>query len=263
MNVLIFSDLEGVPEIYSIDELEYPSENYKLAMEKHTRWLNITADACFNEGADKVYFIDGHAGPTRCNIIYDILDERLIETSFDKWHNMVKSGEVDCIIEYGSHARAGTFGGFLDHTTNSRLIFSHKVGGREFSELALHAVYAGKYDVPTVLCIGDEAACNQAKEYIPEIATAAVKLAKERNTCSPIGNPEEIIRAGVKDAFRRLSEIKPMKTSFPCEVTLTLYRTDYLEDILKKYKGPYERRDARTLAKIIDNLDDYENLYFR
>ena len=266
LNVFIFSDLEGIPEIYDIKDIEFGTERYTDAMDLLSKWLNITGDACFAAGADRVYFLDGHAGPGRCNINYDMLDSRLIELHEAQeepgWDALVKSGDRDCIIELGSHARAGTLGGFLDHTTNSRKFFCHTVGGREFSELALHAAYAGAHGVPTVLCIGDLAACLQAKEYIPEIVTVAVKEAQERNMCSPLGNPEEEIRAGVREALSKISQIKPMIISLPTEVALTYLRSDFLEENLKVCHGEDPRKAARTLSRIIDNLENYENLYF-
>ena len=264
MNVFINTDLEGIPEIYDIRDIEYGSDRYQRAMQLLTKWLNITADACFRSGAERVYFLDGHAGPTRCNIDYGMLDKRLIELNdYECWDVIAKEGMIDCIIELGSHARAGTLGGFLDHTTNSRLYFCHKVGGVEFSELALHAAYTGAHGVPTVLCIGDLAACEQAKEYIPNIVTVAVKSAEERNHCSLIGNPEADIRDGVRTALAKISEIELFKVELPTEVSLTYYRSDFLEDNLKVCSGSYTRKDARTLSRVIYDLLDYNNLYFK
>ena len=70
---------------------------------------------------------------------------------------LLQNGELDCQIELGAHARAGTLGGFLDHTITSKAWFSHKVNGMEMSELSLHALLCAQYAVPVIACIGDEA----------------------------------------------------------------------------------------------------------
>lgn len=262
MNVFIMTDIEGIPDIYTIGDIEFGSDKYPLAMMALTRWLNITADACYAEGADRVYFLDGHAGPSRCNIVYEKLDKRLTEVDTDGWIQLTKQGKIDCVIELGSHARAGTVGGFLDHTTNSRRIFCDRVGGREYSELALHALFLSAYGIPTALCIGDVTACQQAREYIPDLVLAPIKLATERNLCTPLDHPEKRIREGVRQALSCYSDISLLKPALPTDVSITYYRTDFLEETVTKCKCKYTRTDARTLSKTVENFYDYYELYF-
>ena len=174
MNVFILTDLEGIPEVYKMSDITIPSPEYERSRRALTKWLNITADYCFKYGAAKVYYLDGHAGPAVHNVLDSDVDKRLTKLTLWGWSDAVKAGAIDCVIELGSHARAGTVGGFLDHTTSSAQIFSHKINGEDYSEFALHAAFMGKYGIPTVLCIGDTAACYQAREYIPDIEIAIV-----------------------------------------------------------------------------------------
>ena len=178
------------------------------------------------------------------------------------WDALLKAGKIDCLIELGSHARAGTIGGFLDHTISSREWFSYKLGGVEYGELAMHAALCGTYNVPIVACIGDEVACEQAKEYIPQIVTGAVKKASCRNLCTDDPNAEEIVKATVKKALASYREIPPFKAPLPATVELTFYRTDMCEKKLEKATGAITRVNARTLQKTLAKIEAYADLKF-
>jgi len=211
MNILLITDLEGVPGVTDIDFADTENEKYQKAKLYLTECINKTGDFCLKYGAEKVYFFDGHGGPKMNNVIDEITDSRLIKTDADGWQNLAKEGKIDACIELGSHARAGTVGGFLDHTMSSKAIFTHRINGEEQSELSLHALFLGEFDIPTVCCIGDKAACDQAKEYISGIVCAPIKTATQRNTCTDEKNPYDIIECAVKEALSSINKIKPIK----------------------------------------------------
>lgn len=259
MNILLITDLEGVPGVTDIDFVNTENEKYQKAKLYLTECINKTGDFCLKYGAEKVYFFDGHGGPKMNNVIDEITDSRLIKTDADGWQNLAKEGKIDACIELGSHARAGTTGGFLDHTINSRTVFTHKLNGKEQSELSLHAYFLGEYGIPTVGCIGDKAACEQAKEYIPEIYTAVVKTAKARNFCTDTENPYEAIEDMVRNIFKGERNIEPLKISKPITVEITYYRTDMCEGTLER-TSDVERVDARTLRKISNTLESFTDL---
>ena len=260
MNVFLLTDLEGIPGVTSIDQIPRDSEGYQTARKNLTFWLNRTAEICREQGAETVYYLDGHGGGR--NVLLDEVDKSLIACSINDWCDLLKGGKIDCQIELGCHARAGTIGGFLDHTLSSKAFFSYKVNGVEQSELSLHAALCGAYGVPIVACIGDEVACAQAKEYIPEIVTGAVKIASCRNFCQEYPNPEEIIRTAVKGALELYQSTPPYRLEFPAVVELTLYRTDMCEEILEKKDPRVVRIDARTVQKTVSELTSYWDLRF-
>ncbi len=260
MNVLLFTDVEGLPFVSSIEEMDRTGEEYSRIRAILAECITKTAQFCLDAGADKVYYIDGHAGGgnlvpgTVCNA--EQVDK-------DTIHTLLAAGKIDCMIELGNHARAGTAGGFLDHTMNSRSIFSYKINGIEQSELSLHASVMAYYGVPTVLCIGDQAACDQAKEYIPEIYTAPVKRAEKRNTCICFENAYEIIASAVRPALENYKSIRPcMSFDKSCQVEITYYRTDMCEEIMQNTKCEYIRKDARTLVKTTDRIATFYDYSF-
>ena len=175
----------------------------------------------------------------------------------------LSDGAIDCVIELGAHARAGTIGGFLDHTVSSKKWFSHRVNEIEMSELSLHAMLCGAYGVPVVACIGDEAACQQAKEYIPQIYTGAVKSAKTRNEAMDFENADEILVDTIRRALSGYLDIPPYRVELPATIELTFYRTDYCESALAKCDAKVERVGARTLRKRISAITKYADIKFK
>lgn len=259
MNVFILTDLEGIAGIDSIEQMDRKSDIFLSSREKLTYSLNVAIDACINNGAENVYFLDGHGGGG--NVIDDITDKRAKKCTINEWETLIKEGKIDCQIELGSHARAGTIGGFLDHTISSRSIFYIKVNGREFSEMALHSAFCSKFGVPVVAVTGDETACEQAKEYIPAIYTGAVKKATFRNNAQTYDNSDEILIETISNALKNYRDIPLFKVAEPMEVEYCYYRTDMCEDAIKKNPTAF-RKDARTIRKTIDEINGYADFRF-
>ena len=260
MNVFIFTDLEGIGGVTDIDFMDKSNEKYGIACEQLCKSINSAVTACIDAGADNIYYIDGHAGGG--NVREDSIDKRAIKCSISEWQELTVKGEIDCLVELGSHARAGTIGGFLDHTINSKQWFCHRVNGVEMSELSLHALFSGAYGIPTVACIGDEMACEQAKEYIPDIYCGAVKKATCRNFAENYDNAEEILTNTIKTALRNYKNVSLYKMDGPMVVTLTYYRTDMCERALSRCGDEVARLDARTLCRTVDGIIKYDDLRF-
>lgn len=263
MNVFIMTDIEGIPGITAIDDIQRGTESYDGSCRKLEQTLNWVIDACVENGAENIYYIDGHGGGG--NIKAENINPRAVKVDIDGWTKLLQEGKIDCLLEVGSHARAGTLGGFLDHTFNSKVIFEYLLNGEPCSELSLHAALCGCFDVPSVLCVGDVAACEQAKEYIPAIRTAAVKQGTERNRCQDLPNAEQIVKEATADALKNYRNIPPYKLSFPITVQQTSYRTDMTDRtyaaLVEKDKS-VERLDARTLRKTVTEVTNYFDLRF-
>ncbi len=247
MNVFLLTDLEGIPGIFSIDQLDRQSENYVFACEKLTRTINLATELCKKYGAENIYYLDGHAGGG--NVFEEKIDNPAMKVTIDGWAQLLKEKKLDCVLELGCHARAGTFGGFLDHTNSSARVFEYRINGAVHGELSSHAVFCGAYGVPTVFCCGDEAACSHAKEYIPDIVTVSVKIAHKRNECKGYENTDAILEKAIAQALAKYQSIKPYDVPEIITVQMTFYRTDMCEDALERAKFPCKRVDARTLER--------------
>lgn len=261
MNIFVITDLEGVWGVTSIDYMEKDSELYNKACDYLTDELLFVGKEFRKNGADVIYYLDGHGG-YGTNIRTERLPDYMVKKDIDGWVEFLKEGKIDFQIDLGSHARAGTIGGFLDHTFNSKENFSYKINGIEQSELSVHALIAGIYNVPSVLCIGDKAATEQAKEYIPEIIGVPVKEAEIRNECVLYDDYKERISKGVSEAVKIYKTVKPYTLEKPYEIELTYYRTDMCEKALSKSRGNVIRKDARTLVKNVDKINAYWDLKY-
>lgn len=262
MNVFILCDLEGISGVTTIEQMERGTAGYEKACRALEHSLNVCAEAVKAAGADNIYYLDGHGGGG--NVNPDNIVGFCKKVDINGWQELVMSGKIDCQIELGSHARAGTIGGFLDHTLTSRAWFSYKIGDKEYSEVGIHAAFLGLYDVPVVLVSGDEVACRQAGEYIDGVFTAPVKIASVRNVAHDYDGTDEMLKDGVKRALAGYRTVKPHKLDLPTDITLTLYRTDMCEEILESTKFDVERLDARTIRKRVtkENLKTYSDFKF-
>jgi D-amino peptidase len=119
----------------------------------------------------------------------------------------------------GQHAMAGTERGNLNHTQCSTSIEYYKLNGKPIGELAQWALCAGAYDVPLIFVSGDEATGVEARDLIPGICTATVKVGLSRTSaisCS-IAESYRRIREGLKQALQqhRKTPIIPLRWESP------------------------------------------------
>ena len=263
MNVFIMTDIEGIPGITDIEDIARGTERYEASCRKLENTLNWVIETCLEKGAENIYYVDGHGGGN--NIKRENINPKAVQVNIEEWTKLMHEGKFDCYLDVGAHARAGTLGGFLDHTFNSKVIYELQLNGKPCSELSFVATVLGCYDVPCVLCVGDRAACEQAKEYIPEIRTAIVKEGTERNLCHELPDAERIVREATADALDNYRSIPPYKQSFPIVVQQTDYRTDMTDRIYAAMiaKGKtVERLNARTLRMEVAEVTNYFDLRF-
>ncbi|MBQ8310652.1 MAG: M55 family metallopeptidase [Clostridia bacterium] len=260
LNVFLLTDMEGIAGINDIGEMDRTAACFSLSCEKLCASINLAVNACFDAGADRVYYLDGHGGGGNVNA--KKIDRRATKCSLEEWQELLKNGEIDCQIELGAHARAGTIGGFLDHTISSTSIYSIKINDMEMSEFSLHAILCAKYNVPIIAVIGDEVACKQAQEYIPEIYCGAVKVASCRNVATTDPDADRILVDTVKTALANRASVPCIQLQEPLCVEQSFYRTDMCESALANCSADVLRVNARTLQKEVQCISSYFDLKF-
>ena len=258
MKVIIITDLEGISLVDNIDMI-FVDEEYQKARKLLMADVNATISGAFAGGADEVYVIDGHGGGN--NFIHELLDKRAVEIKGADFMCSEPDG-YDAVISIGCHAMAGTTEAFLDHTQSSASWFDYKINGKSYGEIGQQAIIFGAYSIPLVMVSGDLAACNEAKSLIPNIATAIVKSAKIRNKaeCLPLEEALKKISDAAADGVRRYKEIKPYKIETPADISLTLYRNDYCDDIVKNNANL--QRNGRTVSKTVDTIKCHKDILF-
>lgn len=257
MKVYILCDMEGVSGIRLWDQVRREHPRYAEGRQLMMGDINAAIGGAFDGGATEVVACDTHAGGGQVAVAE--MDARAVYEMPTANGGMMPALDENFagVILLGHHARAGTRGGFLDHTMNSREIFEVRINGRAVGEIGIEAAYAGHFGVPVILVSGDAATAAEAKDLLAPVECAVVKWGLERNKarCLPIPKAEEAIRKTAALAVRRAAggEFSPFRPDLPATIEMTLYRSDYCE----RYVRPgVERVGARTVQRRINSLAD-------
>ena len=253
MKIFIMTDLEGISGINSIDMIKADSDGYTYAKERLMCDVNAAISGLFDGGADEVSVFDGHG--SGMNFIKEKLDTRVRQITIEEYFNTpIEDWNIDGFISIGCHAMAGTQKAFLDHTQSSVTWFDFKINGVSHGEIGQQAAFFGMTDIPLIMVSGDEAACLEAKALVPEVITACVKTANERNRaeCLPVEEATRLIYEAAKDAVLNFGKAKPYKISLPVTLDVTFTRNDYCDDAVKR--DPSLTRNGRQVTRRIDKI---------
>lgn len=246
MKVYMMTDIEGVSGLRHIDEAQTGSDKWQAARKLLCGDVNAAIEGAFDGGADEVVVRDGHGGGF--NFILDLMDPRALYTGPGGPHwcpGLDETADLGFFI--GAHAKAGTQNAFLEHTQSSKAWYRYTVNGREFGEQGQFGAYCSAFGVPVGLVTGDQAACDEAKDFFPHSETVAVKFATGRNSCIIIHptKTHEMIRAAAKKAVERAGEMAPLDITWPAEIVMNYMRSDSADSMAAKHG--VERVDARTV----------------
>lgn len=259
MKALIWTDLEGVAGITSFDDqVLADSRYYEQAKELLTAEVNAAVEGLLERDIEDILVADYH-GPG--GICYEILhpQARLLHgrplAPAEVLHRLYQEFDVAMII--GQHAMAGTEDGNLNHTMCSSTIDHYKLNGKFIGEIAHVGLYLGALNVPLIYLTGDEAACREAKELIPQITTAAVKTGLSRN-CA-ISLSKEQARSKIKEAAiaaidnHKNRPIKPLVWKGPFVLEKRFCNSETADS---NCPDGYERIDPCTVQISSDNILD-------
>ena len=247
LRVFINTDLEGVSGVgrgeYIKGALNRPdlvAEARKLLAED----INACVSGCFDAGADVVTVRDGHGGggnlkrrdiDDRANFI----DGPMLEERFRALR------DYDAFMQIGSHAMAGTANAILEHSFSSASIQNCWLNGKPIGEIGVLAYTAAEYGVPCILVSGDDKACAEAREQIPEIITAEVKKAYScfGGFFPPLSITHKLIHDKAMEAIKafQAGKIPLYKPNYPCKLRIQLIERGQVP-----HKSPYKIIDTRT-----------------
>jgi len=206
------------------DETSQPGPDYAYFRRLMSLEANAAVLGAFDAGATEVVVRDSH-GSAR-NILPDLLDPRarLIRDWSGGPKNMMEGIDetFHAVVFIGYHGRAGTPNAILDHTSTGNVV-DFAINGRSLPEAGYNALIAGKYGVPVVFVAGDEAICHQVRELFGPIPIVATKRGIGEATDGL--HPEtaaHLIRAGVADAVRQRSRLRPFTMTPPYTLVLKL-----------------------------------------
>lgn len=225
MQVYITLDLEGVTTVTSLDQVVHGSPEFAATRILITQEINAAIEGALAAGVQRFLVNEGHGKhrnviPGQLNPAARLLTGR--EKLLHYMHGIDPSWTAMFMIGYhaGPHDRQAV----LSHAFH---VYDLKVNGRTFSEISLAMGLAGYYGVPTVLVTGDEAACRDARDMVPNMETVAVKEGISGVTAIHLhpGVAQEKIKAAAQRAIERLAEIKPFVVPPPLVMDIQLYST--------------------------------------
>jgi D-amino peptidase len=253
MKVYIITDMEGVSGICHEEQVKRESPHYGPARRLLNADVNAAIAGAFEGGATEVVVSDGHGGGF--NLLLEDMDPRAVYERPNGGLDMMPGldGSFAGVFCVGYHAMAGTLNGFLDHTQSSASWFNYTVNGRKTGELGQVGLWAGSYDVPVLLVTGDQAACDEGREFFGPIETAAVKqgIGRQFARCLHPKAAHTLVREAAARAMTRVGSISPYHVEAPLTIRLEYYRSDMADAVARR---PGTRRlDARTVERVVEH----------
>jgi D-amino peptidase len=240
LKVFISVDMEGLAGVVAGADVspngpDYP--HFRAIMAGET---NAAIDGAFRAGATEVLVRDSH-GDKR-NLLPGDVDPRarLLRGASSGPKNMMEGidSTFDAVVFIGYHAKAGTPGAILEHTSTGNVV-DFSINGVSLPEGGYNALTAGLYGVPVVFVAGDRAVVEQVRALLGPIGAVAVKeeIGDASLGMSPKRAQDEI-RAAVEQAVRNRARARVYKLAGPYTMVLKVKQERPL------YPGAQKVRDG-------------------
>jgi D-amino peptidase len=205
VHVYISADMEGVTGLVDAEDTQPGGRDYERGRIMMTEDVNAAVRGALAAGATRVLVNDAH-GPMR-NILADRLHpEAELVRGKPKAMGMLEGldGSFHAMAAVGYHARAGALG-VLSHSYMGHEIEDIWLDDRPVGEIGFAHAVAAALGVPLVALTGDDAACAEATEWDPAVATAPVKYARDRFAARlrPVAEARKAVEEAVAEGLRR------------------------------------------------------------
>lgn len=241
MKIYILTDMEGVGGVVSPDQVSASGGN---AYEEARKWLtfevNAAVEGALAGGADDVLVLDGHGANSARNLVYELLHDGARCVQGSPWTEYLQclDGSFAGMFHIGAHAMAGTGGAVLEHTMSSESWVEMTINGRPMGEIGLCAAVAGHFGVPFAMVSGDDKACREAADIVPDIECAVVKegLSRQCAVILPMSVVHARIRERAEAAVKRLvaGHVPPFVLEPPVEISIEYLRTSYVDGLRER-----------------------------
>jgi D-amino peptidase len=250
----VATDLEGVAGVDSWTQTRSGDaipEQKAAAMDQLARETNACVAGIREVYPDaRIDVLDGHgSGGLRKEDLEDATYLENIEG------DQFGGADYDALYFTGRHAMAGAPFAPLRHTQSSTDVEYYKLNGTFIGETGWTSTKAGLRDFPAAFLAGDDKACLEIQQFVPEIETVTTKRGLGEQAADHLDEDEacDRIREGAARATRRYGEIPPL-TGFepPFTVELRLVSEEIADDWAggDRWSGPEietERIDGQTV----------------
>lgn len=255
MKVYILTDLEGVSGVVNFDDDTTPgTRNYERSKRFLAGETNAAVEGCLAAGATEILVLDGHGAgglsPEDVHPEAQLLLGRPLAWPFEL------DSSFDAVILLAHHSMNATPDGNLCHTYSHISITNMWLNGQKIGEIGMEFAVGGHLGVPVVLVTGDEAACREARGYVPEVEVAAVKkgISVGAAVCLHPEKARQLIRQRAEAALRKADQIPLYRVVPPFEI-----RTEYVSSasaFAASQRPDVQLVDSRTVMVSGDDLLD-------
>ena len=226
MKIYIVTDNEGLSGVSSSSYISEEKGRPDLIAESRkllAAEINACIEGCVRGGATEIVVRDGHGGGQ--NVTRAMIDGRA-DLIGGQTPGVLLADLDDSagLILLGYHAMAGTAEAVCEHTMSSKTWQNVWINGRKTGEIGICAYVAGEHGVPVIMVSGDDKACAEAAEWLPEAVTCQVKKGFSCDGAR-IPAPEKalnLITAKAEEAVRKASRCPLLKAASPVTMRLEL-----------------------------------------
>jgi D-amino peptidase len=231
MRLLIAVDMEGISGVVDWKHVDSTHAEYQRFRHVMTADVNAAIAGASQAGVEEIIVADGHGYAK--NILIEELDERArLNSGSPSPFSMVQGIEsgVQAVFFVGYHAHMSTKHAVLAHTWSSASVSNVWLNGEIVGEIGLNASVCGHFNAPVLLVSGDQAACDEAGQWIPGVEVVPVKKASGRQAaeCLPPVVSQRMIRKAAEHAIRRYQEGNapaPRSTALPVRIGIEFLNT--------------------------------------
>ncbi len=242
---------------------------YAITHESAILELQAVLPEIFNAGYDEITLNTPHVLGMKYLELPKDMNIRVIHGEFNKC--ILTEGldsSFDFAVMLGQHAMAGG----KEKGVNRHTILPHPFS-RHYSalegvfindlavgEIGIFCTIAGMHNVPVIYLSGDDSACEEIKELIPNVETTAVKHSINYFTANSM-TPHDAAKAsgfGIKQALSHLQDIKPFKIEGPVAISVSYLFPQRATAGLSLMPGSY-LKNANTLSKEFASIKEFED----
>lgn len=256
MNVFVMTDLEGICGIYSPDQVMADRHRFNEGRRYMTDDVNVCVSALKEAGVDKIYVCDCHSASH--TLEWDRLssdaDGYICGNTGGRRFPCIE--EFDAVILLGYHAMAGSSAAVLEHTWSSKLIQNVYINDTKVGEIAIDASILGEQGKKVIMVSGDDKACAEARDVIPNVVTAEVKksLSSFGSILTPPETARKILREKTIEAVKNAANVNPVRVCSPVSVRVELTERKLTPSTTAH---PYVKtHDGRTFSTSADTVEE-------
>jgi D-amino peptidase len=259
-SIFILTDLESIAGVERFIQTREQGPEREKARELLTEEVNAVIKGINSYDSEiKIHVWDGHGngGIIEENLlnIYNFIPHQRTHL-----YNYFKENSIDSLLFVGQHAQAQTYHGNQCHTMSSRFTKYFKLNEKFIGEFGLRAAIAGELNIPTIYIAGDDKACVEAKNLIPDIVCTTVMYGTGWESALSL-NVDEVHRREVYDvqlALKLASEgyIEPLIVKPP--IQLEVCRKNFLHAQRYFSKGG-KRKGMKTAIFEVDSLKELQD----